>query len=301
MRQRDQNLLSIGTAFSVDTFMGRKMSRSCLSQLRHTACPYFLGETRPDLGTAFLRELTEGRTNEDVQRGSPSFKCPPPEDPHYYFEPHRSIITIELRQNARMSGDSASLKLVASIVSPQFRPIFPFPHFNHMQSIVAREAFGTDENLVISAPTGSGKTVIHELAICRIIQERGSRSVRCVYIAPNKSLCQQKAKEWSAKFSVVNQKVIELTGDSDPKESLLNVAKASIIVTTPEKWDSMTRTWRDHIYLMSNIDLLLVDEIHHLGEDRGATLEAVVVRMKYLASLTRDGFENKSPQTERNR
>lgn len=200
-----------------------------------------------------------------------------------------------------MSDNNASLKSVASVVSAEFRQIFPFPFFNHMQSIVAREAFGCDENLVISAPTGSGKTVIHELAICRVLQQRGSRSVRCVYIAPNKSLCQQKAKEWTTKFSKVQQKVIELTGDSDPKESLLNVAKASIIVTTPEKWDSMTRSWRDHIYLMSNIDLLLVDEIHHLGEDRGATLEAVVVRMKYLAALSRDGDENISPQRGRGR
>jgi replicative superfamily II helicase len=34
--------------------------------------------------------------------------------------------------------------------------------------------------------------------------------------------------------------------------------------------------------LFGSIDLLLVDEIHHLGEERGATLETVVLRMKIL-------------------
>ena len=44
----------------------------------------------------------------------------------------------------------------------------------------------------------------------------------------------------------------------------------------------MTRSWRKHIFLLGRIDLLLVDEVHHLNEDRGATLEAVVVRMRTL-------------------
>ena len=50
----------------------------------------------------------------------------------------------------------------------------------------------------------------------------------------------------------------------------------------PEKWDSLTRSWRKHLYLLGAIDLLLLDEIHHIGETRGATLEAVVVRMRNL-------------------
>jgi replicative superfamily II helicase len=50
----------------------------------------------------------------------------------------------------------------------------------------------------------------------------------------------------------------------------------------PEKWDSVTRFWREHVFLLGKIDLLLLDEIHHLGDDRGATLEAVVVRMRFM-------------------
>ncbi|EHL00396.1 putative ATP-dependent DNA helicase MER3 [Glarea lozoyensis 74030] len=58
------------------------------------------------------------------------------------------------------------------------------------------------------------------------------------------------------------------------------VRNASIIVTTPEKWDSITRKWADHHKLVQMVKLFLIDEVHILKEVRGATLEVVVSRMK---------------------
>lgn len=66
-----------------------------------------------------------------------------------------------------------------------------------------------------------------------------------------------------------------------------NVKNASIIITTPEKWDSITRKWKDHAKLMQLIKLFLIDEVHVLKEERGATLEAVVSRMKSVGSDVR--------------
>lgn len=76
-----------------------------------------------------------------------------------------------------------------------------------------------------------------------------------------------------------------MTGDVDLTNSMRLIAKSSVIVTTPEKWDGLTRSWKDHIFLFGAIDLLLIDEVHHLGEERGSTLEAVVVRMRMLSEL----------------
>lgn len=67
------------------------------------------------------------------------------------------------------------------------------------------------------------------------------------------------------------------------QQSLRFVVQASIIITTPEKWDSLTRSWRRHLFLLGVIDLMLIDEIHHLGEERGAVLETVIVRMRILS------------------
>jgi ATP-dependent DNA helicase HFM1/MER3 len=66
-----------------------------------------------------------------------------------------------------------------------------------------------------------------------------------------------------------------------------NVQEATIIVTTPEKWDSITRKWKDHMKLMKMIKLFLIDEVHILREDRGATLEAIVSRTKSVGSSVR--------------
>lgn len=48
--------------------------------------------------------------------------------------------------------------------------MFPdFPYFNHVQSTVFNDVFYSNKNLVISAPTSSGKTVILEIAIIRLL------------------------------------------------------------------------------------------------------------------------------------
>ncbi|MCJ1393222.1 Sec63 [Xylographa bjoerkii] len=102
-------------------------------------------------------------------------------------------------------------------------------------------------------------------------------------MAPTKSLCAERQADWKIKFKHLDLECAELTGDTD-QEQLRNVQNASIIITTPEKWDSMTRKWKDHIKLVQLVKLFLIDEVHILKESRGATLEAVVSRMKSVGS-----------------
>lgn len=54
--------------------------------------------------------------------------------------------------------------------------------------------------MTIAAPTGAGKTVIFELAIVRLHMNCGSSNMKCLYIAPNKALCQQKLRDWTQNF-----------------------------------------------------------------------------------------------------
>lgn len=61
------------------------------------------------------------------------------------------------------------------------------------------------------------------------------------------------------------------------------VVVSRIIITTPEKWDMLTRRWRDHRQLVEVIKLFLIDEVHILNDEtRGPVLEAVVSRMKTI-------------------
>lgn len=168
----------------------------------------------------------------------------------------------------------------------RLRTVFPFPTFNAVQSKCFDQIFKTNNNFVLASPTGSGKTAILELAICRAVATNLTDQYKVVYQAPTKALCSERRQDWSKKFAQIGLRCAELTGDSDASD-LCNVQSANIIITTPEKWDSMTRKWKDHEKLMSLITLFLIDEVHILKEDRGAVLEVVVSRMKSISTNVR--------------
>ncbi|PSN73512.1 P-loop containing nucleoside triphosphate hydrolase protein [Corynespora cassiicola Philippines] len=179
------------------------------------------------------------------------------------------------------------IQLVSITALPdRLRTVFPYSTFNAVQSKCFNNMFKSDDNFLLASPTGSGKTVVLELAICRAISTNATDQYKIVYQAPIKALCSERQRDWAAKFGPLGLKCIELTGDTETME-LANIQSANLIITTPEKWDSLTRKWKDHERLMRLIKLFLIDEVHILKEDRGATLEAIVSRMKSIGTTVR--------------
>ena len=95
---------------------------------------------------------------------------------------------------------------------------------------------------VVSAPTGSGKTVVMELAILRMvrkyIQADGSfnhepGTTKAIYIAPSKALIQERVADWSRRFSCIGLNVVECTGDTQSANEAYNLQQADIIALTP--------------------------------------------------------------------
>jgi activating signal cointegrator complex subunit 3 len=77
--------------------------------------------------------------------------------------------------------------------------------------------------------------------------------------------------------------VLELTGDVTP--DLKALQKADVLITTPEKWDGISRNWQHRSYV-SAVALVVIDEIHLLGQERGPVIEVIISRMRYISEQT---------------
>lgn len=69
--------------------------------------------------------------------------------------------------------------------------------------------------------------------------------------------------------------VRELTGDMQLSKKEL--AETQVIVTTPEKWDVITRKGGD-VAVAQAVRLLIIDEVHLLNDERGPVIETLIAR-----------------------
>uniref|UniRef100_H0X1H6 Activating signal cointegrator 1 complex subunit 3 n=1 Tax=Otolemur garnettii TaxID=30611 RepID=H0X1H6_OTOGA len=163
-----------------------------------------------------------------------------------------------------------------------YEALYNFSHFNPVQTQIFHTLYHTDCNVLLGAPTGSGKTVAAELAIFRVFNKYPTS--KAVYIAPLKALVRERMDDWKVRIEEkLGKKVIELTGDVTP--DMKSIAKADLIVTTPEKWDGVSRSWQNRNYVQQ-VTILIIDEIHLLGEERGPVLEVIVSRTNFISSHT---------------
>uniref|UniRef100_A0A9J7XKW9 Activating signal cointegrator 1 complex subunit 3 n=1 Tax=Cyprinus carpio carpio TaxID=630221 RepID=A0A9J7XKW9_CYPCA len=163
---------------------------------------------------------------------------------------------------------------VTALGNREYESLYKFTHFNPIQTQIFHTLYHTDTNVLLGAPTGSGKTIAAEMAIFRQV----------VYIAPLKALVRERIEDWKIRIEEkLGRKVVELTGDVTP--DMRAIAQADLIVTTPEKWDGVSRSWQNRSYVQK-VAILIIDEIHLLGEDRGPVLEVIVSRTNFISSHT---------------
>ncbi|PVU92630.1 hypothetical protein BB561_003719 [Smittium simulii] len=166
-------------------------------------------------------------------------------------------------------------------ITSMYRP--KFSYFNPIQTQIFDTLFHSQENVMIGAPTGSGKTLAAELAMFAAFKKYPKKKV--VYIAPLKALVKERVKDWGTRLKKhLGYKLVELSGDVTP--DYLAILESDIIVTTPEKWDGISRRWISMDYV-KQISLVIIDEIHLLGNDRGPILEVIVSRMNLISKITK--------------
>lgn len=166
------------------------------------------------------------------------------------------------------------------------RNAFPYDEtdsLNIVQSKVYPAAFQRDDNLLLCAPTGAGKTNVAMMAILRLISHHVNpesnkvvtKNFKAVYIAPLKALVQEQVSEFQRRLAYMGIKVAELTGDSNLNRQQL--LEAQLLISTPEKWDVITRK-ADESSFAQSVRLIIIDEVHLLHDTRGPVLESIVAR-----------------------
>jgi ATP-dependent helicase YprA (DUF1998 family) len=105
-----------------------------------------------------------------------------------------------------------------------------FKTLNRIQSKLAEVCLHSDENVLLCAPTGAGKTNVAMLTILREIgkhiEEDGTiraDEFKVIYVAPMKSLVQEMVGNFTQRLAAYGLNVGELTGDSQmSKEQIAN-------------------------------------------------------------------------------
>ncbi|KAJ5660322.1 hypothetical protein N7507_006773 [Penicillium longicatenatum] len=154
---------------------------------------------------------------------------------------------------------------------------------NRVQTKCYPSAFHDDGNLLVCAPTGSGKTNVAMLTILREIGKHRNAETgeimlddfKIIYISPLKALVQEQVGNLGKRLEPYGIRVSELTGDRQLTKQ--QIADTQVIVTTPEKYDVITRKASETSYT-NLVRLIVIDEIHLLHDDRGPVLESIVSR-----------------------
>ena len=126
----------------------------------------------------------------------------------------------------------------------------------------AIEAINRDASVIVTAPTGAGKTVIAEYAVEKCIEENH----RVIYTAPIKALSNQKYRDFYAEYG---DKIGIVTGDV-----VLNPYAQVLLMTT----EIFRNTIFDDIERLQDVSYVIFDEIHYINDiERGTVWEESLI------------------------
>lgn len=156
-----------------------------------------------------------------------------------------------------------------------------------VQYLAIKEGLLKGEDLLVVSATGSGKTLVGELAgITKALEGK-----KFIFLTPLVALANQKYRDFKRKYKKLGLNVAIKVGRNRVKaKGELNlpdsdVSKSDIVVATYEGIDYLLRNGNSNA--LSNLGVVLIDEIHMIDdEDRGTRLNGLIKRLKNLYPKT---------------
>ncbi|MFC5601323.1 DEAD/DEAH box helicase [Deinococcus cellulosilyticus] len=133
------------------------------------------------------------------------------------------------------------------------------------------------KDLILQLPTGAGKTHLARLDS----QHTARQGFKIVYLCPLKTMAQEIHDTWAESLKVGLYTADTEFTDQPPLEQ-------DVLIFTYEKFEFITRFWREHWDWIPQVNLLVVDEFHMLADPhRGPTLESALTRFRRLNPFVR--------------
>lgn len=162
----------------------------------------------------------------------------------------------------------------AHLVPEQWVRYLPYTTLNPAQAHAAPTVLGSSRHVVVTAPTGAGKTVIGMLAALKAILGEHRKAA---WLVPQRSLTDELDRDL-ASWRSLGLRVERLSGEY--VTDVEKVREADLWVATTEKFEAICRASSLRTAL-AEVACLVVDEIHLLGDPtRGPLLEALLARVR---------------------
>lgn len=172
-------------------------------------------------------------------------------------------------------------KLVEKLKAQNITDLLP------IQELAIKSGLLDNENLLIIAPTGTGKTLIGEVAgLSKLYKgEKG----KVLYLGNLVALVNQKyevfRKRYGKDFNVAIRVGMSKIDVKDEDIIIIDedIQDADIICASYEAFDFLLRKGEDEIKNIGNISVIIIDEIQILDdEDRGCILAGLIARTQVL-------------------
>ena len=157
---------------------------------------------------------------------------------------------------------------VISRLTPQ-----TFTDLTEVQERAVKAGIFDGKNLVVSAPTNTGKTFVGELAA--IVTSSKSTMNQCFMLVPLKALAEEKFEDFKEKYQEWGLKTAISTSDRVEFDNQLD--QYDLVILTYEKLNSiMVRNPQ----LVRNIGVLIIDELQIISDpSRGPSLEIILTKI----------------------
>ena len=175
--------------------------------------------------------------------------------------------------SSTQASDAASSPGAASGVVPPLGELFPFPLDGFQMEAI--DALNQGHSVVVSAPTGSGKTLVGEYAIHRAL----AHGRKVFYTTPLKALSNQKLRDFREQFGA--ERVGLMTGD------LTVNREASVVVMTTEIFRNMLYAEADQgDDPLEDVEAVVLDECHYMNDSqRGTVWEESIIHCPPVVQL----------------